>query len=276
MPGILWLVATPIGNLGDLTLRAIEVLRSVDAVICEDTRRTRVLLSAHGVGARLLSLPAFDERARAEPLVARLERGETLALCTDAGSPALSDPGQALVELAVSRGIRVTAAPGPSAAVVALELSGLPADRFFFAGFLPRKGGARREALAVLASLPATIVLFESPRRLAATLADLRAALGDRRAAVCRELTKRYEEVVRGTLGDLLVRFAGEVPGEIAVVVAGAAPARSEAAEPLDDAIGRLAAQGLRTREIARVLASERGLPAREVYARALDLASRK
>ncbi len=276
MTGTLWLVATPIGNLGDVTLRALEILRSADAVVCEDTRRTRSLLSAHGVpAARLVSLPAFDERSRAAALVERLLAGETLALCTDAGSPAVSDPGQALVELAASRGVPVSAVPGPSAALAALQLSGLPTERFFFAGFLPRKGGARRVALSELAAIPATLVLFESPRRLHETLEDLRAALGDRRAAVCRELTKIHEEVTRGTLGELAGRHAGEVLGEVTVVVSGPRGGRERVAapeEPLDDAIRRLAAEGLHTRDLARRLAEERHLPARQVYARALAL----
>ncbi|MHB8420217.1 MAG: 16S rRNA (cytidine(1402)-2'-O)-methyltransferase [Myxococcales bacterium] len=276
MSGVLHLVATPIGNLGDITLRALAALRSADAVICEDTRRTRRLLEAHGIHAQVLSMPAFEERQRAEALLDRLERGETLALCTDAGSPGVSDPGQLLVALALERGLEVTALPGPSAAIAALQLSGLPSDRFFFAGFLPRKGGGRRRALAELERLPATVVLFESPRRLHETLLDLAGALGDRRAAVARELTKLHEEVVRGRLSELAARFAGETLGEVAVVVEGAEPGARPAQpaedelEPLDDAIRRLADQGLHTRELARRLAQERRIPAREIYARAL------
>lgn len=277
MAGTLYLVATPIGNLGDVTLRALELLRSADAVVCEDTRRTRRLLEAHGIRATLLSMPAFDERARAEALVARLDRGEKLALCTDAGSPGISDPGQELVARALEKGIEVIALPGASAALAALQLSGLPSDRFFFAGFLPRKGGGRREALAELAAVPATLVIFESPRRLHETLEDLAAVLGDRRAAVARELTKLHEEVARGRISELAARFAGETLGEVAIVVEGPSGAAPKApAEPLDDAIRRLAGEGLRTRELARRLGEERRVPAREVYARALELLHRE
>jgi 16S rRNA (cytidine1402-2'-O)-methyltransferase len=273
LPGELFLVATPIGNLGDVTLRALEVLRRVDGVICEDTRRTRNLLEAHGIRARLISMPAFDERRRGEALVERLEQGERLALCTDAGSPSVSDPGQALVALAIARGIPVTALPGATAVVSALQLSGLPSDRFLFAGFLPRKGGARRDALAELAGIRATLVLFESPQRLGETLTDLIAALGNRRAAVARELTKLHEEVARGPLSELAGRFAGPVRGEVTIVIEGAGEAqRAEPEEPLDEAIRRLAAEGLHTRELARRLATEREIPSREVYARALAL----
>jgi 16S rRNA (cytidine1402-2'-O)-methyltransferase len=273
VPGELYLVATPIGNLGDITLRALELLRAVDGVICEDTRRTRTLLEAHGIQARLISMPAFDERRRAEGLVERLERGERLALCTDAGSPSVSDPGQALVALAIARAIPVTALPGASAVVAALQLSGLPSDRFLFTGFLPRKGGARREALEELAGIRATLVLFESPRRLRETLTDLVEALGDRRAAVARELTKLHEEVARGKLSELAGHFAGEVRGEVAIVIEGAGEAlRTQPEEPLDDAIRRLDGEGLRTRDLARQLATERQVPAREIYARALQI----
>ncbi len=274
MAGRLTLVATPIGNLGDVSARALEALRDADAVVCEDTRRTRKLLEAHGVRAKLLSMPAFDERRRAEALVARLEQGEKLAFCTDAGSPSVSDPGQARGALAVERGIPVTAVPGPSAPLLALQLSGLPVARFLFVGFLPRKGGARRDALAELGASRATVVLFESPRRLHETLVDLAAALGDRRGAVARELTKLHEEVARGTLTELAARFSDETLGEVTIVIEGAVgPAQPvEAAEPLDDAIRRLAGEGLRTREIARRLAEERGSPAREIYARVLEL----
>jgi 16S rRNA (cytidine1402-2'-O)-methyltransferase len=273
MPGELFLVATPIGNLGDITLRALEVLRAVDGVICEDTRRTRTLLEANGIRARLISMPAFDEHRRVESLVERLEAGERLALCTDAGSPSVSDPGQALVAQAIARSIPVTALPGPSAVVTALQLSGLPCDRFLFVGFLPRKGGARREALEELARIRATLVLFESPQRLQETLIDLIAALGDRRAAVARELTKLHEEVARGPLSELAAHFAAGVRGEVTLVVEGAGEvARAEPEESLDDAIRRLAAEGLHTRELAHRLATERKVPSREIYTRALQL----
>ena len=218
-------------------------------------------------------MPAFDEHRRAMGLVERLEQGERLALCTDAGSPSVSDPGQALVALAISHSIPVTALPGASAVVAALQLSGLPCDRFLFVGFLPRKGGARRAALEELAGIRATLVLFESPQRLGETLTDLIAALGDRRAAVARELTKLHEEVARGPLSELAGHFSTGVRGEVTLVIEGANEAvRVEPEEPLDDAIRRLAAEGLHTRELARRLAAEREVSSREIYARALQI----
>ena len=270
--GTLYLIATPIGNLGDITLRSLETLRQVSAVVCEDSRRTRILLTAHGIQARLLSFPAFDERRRVDDILRRLEGGDSLALCSDAGSTSISDPGQALVAGAIARGIPVTSLPGPSVVLPALQLSGLDSDRFLFVGFLPRKGGSRRAALEELRASPATLVLFESPRRLGPTLAELAVALGDRRAAVARELTKIHEEVVRGRLSELAERFAAGTLGEVTLVIEGAPPVIPEATEPLDDAIRRLGQEGLRTREIARQLATERGLSARAIYARVLEL----
>ncbi len=278
MAGTLYLVATPLGNLGDVTLRALELLRQVSLVVCEDTRRTRTLLVAHGITARLASLPAFAEAERSRALVARLLGGESLALCTDAGSAAVSDPGRLLVEAALEAGVPVTALPGPSAPIVALQLSGLPTDRFLFAGFLPRKGGARRDALRELAGERATLVLFESPRRLAETLQDLASALGDRRAAVARELTKLHEEVTRGRLSELADRFSAGTLGEVTLVVEGAVepPLGQPRAPPLDEAIRELAGQGLKLREIAHRLAIERETSSREIYARALEVLGKR
>jgi 16S rRNA (cytidine1402-2'-O)-methyltransferase len=278
MAGTLSLVATPLGNLGDVSLRALELLRRVDGVICEDTRHTRKLLSAHGIRTRLLSLTSFDEAGRASALLDRVAAGENLALCSDAGSVSISDPGQHLVAAALARGIAVDALPGPCAAVLALQLSGLPTDRFFFAGFLPRKGGARRAALASLAGLDATSILYESPRRLAATLDELQQALGDRPATVARELTKLHQEVVRGTLSTLAQKFAQGARGEVTLVVAGA-PERSAGIAPgprtsadLDADIRAAEAEGLGVRELSRRVAKAHGLPARAVYRRALEL----
>jgi 16S rRNA (cytidine1402-2'-O)-methyltransferase len=277
MAGTLSLVATPLGNLGDVSLRALELLRRVDGVICEDTRRTRKLLSAHGIRARLLSLTSFDEAGRAAALLDRVAAGENLALCSDAGSVSISDPGQLLVSQALARGIPVDALPGPCAAILALQLSGLPTDRFFFAGFLPRKGTAREAALASLAGLDATLVVYESPRRLAPTLEDLQRCLGDRPAAIARELTKLHQEVVRGTLSTLVQHFASGARGEVTVVVAGApAPPPARVAGPrvaeLDADIRAAEAEGLGVRELSRRVAKAHGLPSRAVYRRALEL----
>jgi 16S rRNA (cytidine1402-2'-O)-methyltransferase len=269
--GTLYVVATPIGNLGDLTPRAAEVLQRVDAVAAEDTRRTSQLYAHLGARAPpLLSLPAFDERGRLQAVVARLEAGQAVALCTDAGTPGVSDPGAALVAAAWVAGARVVPIPGPSAALTALMASGLPADRFFFTGFLPRKGGSRTEALALLARLPATLVLYEAGNRTAETLRDLAAALGDRPAAVGRELTKLHEELARGSLLELAGRFAGEVRGEVTIVVAGGDGASAaEAAAPterLEDELQRRLAAGEAPSGLARDVAKARGLKLSDVY----------
>jgi 16S rRNA (cytidine1402-2'-O)-methyltransferase len=274
--GTLYVVATPIGNLGDLSARAADVLRSVRAVAAEDTRRTLRLFAHLGVPPpAMLSLPAFDERARVGPILARLAAGDDVALCTDAGTPGISDPGEALVAAAWQAGVRVVPVPGPCAAVAALSASGLPAARFLFAGFLPRKGGARAEALAELAAVRAAIVLHEAGNRLAETLADLRAALGDRQALVARELTKLHEELARGPLSGLAPRFAGEVRGEVTIVVAPPAEARpsiERPAEELEDELRRRVAAGEKATEIAKVVARARGLARADVYARLLEL----
>ncbi len=269
--GTLYVVATPIGNLGDLSPRAAEVLRSVSAVAAEDTRRT-MKLYAH-LGAKppdLISIPAFDERTRARAVVDRLRDGESVALCTDAGTPAVSDPGAALVAAAWAAGARVVPVPGPSAALAALQASGLPADRFLFAGFLPRKGAGRAEAIAALAATPATIVLYEAGNRTAATLRDLALALGDREALVARELTKLHEELARGRLSELAERFSGEVRGEVTLVVAGEGdrvPAPVEPPEPLERELARREAAGEAPSAIAREVARARGLRRADVYA---------
>ncbi len=270
-PGTLYVVATPIGNLGDLSPRAAEVLRSVAAVAAEDTRRTLKLYAHMGVRPpRLVSLPAFAERARLGPIVERLRAGEDVALVSDAGTPAVSDPGQALVEAAWEAGARVVPVPGPSAALAALSASGLPSDRFLVTGFLPRAGGARAEALAGLASVPATLVIFEAGNRTAATLRDLAAALGDRPAAVGRELTKLHEQIARGRLSELAASFAGEVRGEVTLVVAGpaGAPRPVAEAEPLEAELRRRLEAGEPPTAVARQVARARGLTRREVYAR--------
>ena len=270
MPGTLYVVATPIGNLGDLTPRAAEVLRSVAAVAAEDTRRTLKLFAHLGAPAPdMLSLPAFDERARVGRIVGRLVAGEDVALCTDAGTPGVSDPGAALVAAAWEAGARVVPVPGPSAALAALSASGFPADRFLFAGFLPRKGGARAEALRALAGAGATLVLYEAGNRTAATLADLAAALGDRPALVARELTKLHETLLRGTLTDVAARIPADVPGEVTIVVSGegAEPVVEQPAEPLEAELARRLAAGEPPTAIAREVARARGLKRADVYA---------
>ena len=268
--GTLYVVATPIGNLGDLSPRAAEVLRRAHAVVAEDTRRTLKLFAHLAVRApALISLPAFDERGRVGPILDRLRAGEAIAFCTDAGTPGVSDPGQALVAAAWEAGARVVPVPGPSAALAALSASGLSADRFLFVGFLPRKGASRAQALAWLKTVPATLVLFEAGNRASATLRDLRVALGDRPAALARELTKLHEEIARGRLSDLASRFAAEVRGEVTLVVAGAgAGADAAPEEDLDVELRRRLAAGEPPSTIAREVARARGLPRRQVYSR--------
>lgn len=273
--GTLHLVATPIGNLEDVTLRALRVLREADRVYAEDTRRTRVLLGRHAIGARPRSLHEHNEEARIAEVLAALEGGQQVALVSDAGTPLVSDPGARLVAAAIAAGHTVVPVPGASAPLAALVASGLPGAPFTFLGFLPRKAGERDRLLARHRDRAETLVLFESPQRLAATLRALAAVLGERRASVARELTKVHEEHARGSLGDLAERFAGGTRGEVTIVVAGADAAlaatpalASDAA--IDARIAALAAQGLRARQIAATIAAEAGVPKRDAYARAV------
>lgn len=273
-PG-LFLVATPIGHLSDITLRALEVLAKADIVACEDTRVTRRLLSAHGIGGaeRLVAYHEHNAVAETPRLVARLQAGASVALVSDAGTPLLADPGFLLVRACRAAGIPVTAVPGPSAAVTALQLSGLPAERFLFAGFLPAKSAARRRAIESLKAVPATLIFYEAPHRLADTLADLVAVLGPRPAAVARELTKLFEEV-RGDSLDALARHyaeAGAPRGEIVLLVG--PPPDEPAAEAVDlDALLAAALRRESLRDAVAAVASATGQPKRLVYARALAL----
>jgi 16S rRNA (cytidine1402-2'-O)-methyltransferase len=266
-------VATPIGNLEDVSLRALRVLREVELVLAEDTRRTRILLDRHRIGAKPVSLHAHNEAARTAEVVARLDAGGDVALVSDAGTPLISDPGDRIVAAALAAGHQVAAIPGASAVLSALCVSGLPAVPFSFVGFLPRRASECERALAALRERSETLVFFESPHRVAATLARLRAALGDRRACAARELTKLHEEVVRGTLGELEQRFADGARGELTLVVEGArAPEAALAGEQLDAAIRELADAGHSARAISERLARPAGLAKREIYARAVAL----
>jgi 16S rRNA (cytidine1402-2'-O)-methyltransferase len=266
----LYVVATPIGNLRDLTERAREVLAACDGVVAEDTRHSGQLLKHLGIKKPFHSLPAFDEAARVEPIVRRLVSGETLALVTDAGTPAVSDPGGLLVRRAVEEGVQVIPVPGASAAVAALSVSGFAEGRFHFAGFLPRKASHREEMLGELSGLRAQLVFYESPQRLHETLLDLRAALGDRPALVARELTKVHEELARGTLSELAEHFAGEVRGEVVVVVSGAQPSPAEDPADLEKEVRERLAGGERPKEIAEALSGSHSK--REVYQLAIKL----
>lgn len=274
-PG-LYLVATPIGNARDITLRALDVLGAADLLAAEDTRNTRRLLQIHGVRRDLRSLVPYHDHngAAARPrLLAALAEGLSVALVSDAGTPLVADPGFRLAAEAAAAGHPVVAVPGASALLAALSVAGLPTDRFLFAGFLPPRRAARRRALEELAPVPATLVFYESPRRLAECLADMAEVLGPGRdAAVARELTKRFEEARRGTLASLAEAYGGEAEprGEI-VVLAGPPVATAASPEALDAALGA-ALEGQSVRDAASEVAASLGLPRREVYARALEL----
>jgi len=270
----LYIVATPIGNLGDVTLRALMILAAADAILAEDTRVSRILLARYGIDTPLSPYHEHNAAEARPRALKRIAEGQALALISDAGTPLVSDPGYKLVAEAVAAGFAVTSAPGASAALAALCVAGLPTGRFFFEGFLPSRSAARRERINALAGVPATLVFYESPMRLAEQLADLAAELGPRPAAVARELTKLHEEVRRGTLDALAAAFAaGEPPrGEIVVVV-GPPEAREAVNERALDEEIREALQTLSVRDAAAAVAAKHGLPRRKIYARALALA---
>jgi 16S rRNA (cytidine1402-2'-O)-methyltransferase len=272
-PGTLYVVATPLGNLEDVTLRALRVLREARLVACEDTRRTARLLSAHGIATPTTSYFEHNERWKGARILNVVREGGDVALVSDAGTPGISDPGYRLVREAREEGLPVVPVPGPSAAVAALSVSGLPTDRFLFVGFLPPRQGARRAALEQLASARATLVFYESPVRALACLDDMREILGDRPAFLCREATKLHEEYRRGALAELRAHLSppNEIRGEITLVVAGApdrAPATTETPEAL---FARLTAAGRTRRAAVKEVARALGLPAREVYRRVLQ-----
>ncbi len=268
VPGTLFVVATPLGNLEDLTLRALRMLREVTLVACEDTRRTATLLRAHGIATPTTSFFEHNERWKGERILAVLREGRSVALVSDAGTTGISDPGYRLVRDARAASLPVVPVPGPSAAIAALSVSGLPSDRFLFVGFLPARAGARRRALEELAEERATLVVYESPLRIVETLAAMREALGEREAFLCREATKVHEEYVRATLSELQARLAAResVKGEIVLVVAGR-PEKAPLAGADPVALYRtLAAEGRARRDAVKETARQLGLPAREVY----------
>jgi len=276
MAGALVLVATPIGNMGDLSPRAIEALRTADAICCGDSRRTGRLLELAGVArtSPLLVVNDHTEAARIGDVLARLGRGERVAVVTDAGMPGISDPGERLARAASAEGFVVEVVPGPSAAIAGLVASGLPTGRFVFEGFLPRKGSARNQRLAELASERRTLVLYEAPHRLERTLADLAAAFGgERRVALARELTKLHEEVWRGSLDAAIEWTTAQPPrGEFVVVVDGAAAPADATDDDLRAAITDALGRGLSPRDAAAVVASALGVPKRRAYAMTVDV----
>jgi 16S rRNA (cytidine1402-2'-O)-methyltransferase len=269
----LHIVATPIGNLRDMTLRALDVLQAADLIACEDTRVFAKLASHYGIAAPTVAYSDATQDDAEPRLLRALAAGKRVALVSDAGMPLISDPGYRLVRAALAAGHFVTAAPGASALPMALALSGLPTDRFFFGGFLPAKEGERRRAIAAAGSVPATLVFFEAPHRLAASLADLAELLGPRPAAIARELTKLFEEVRRAPLDQLASHYAGqpEIKGEIAVVIGPPDPAAAPGPGAVDEAL-RLAMAGASVKDAAAEVAARYGLQRREVYARALEL----
>jgi 16S rRNA (cytidine1402-2'-O)-methyltransferase len=272
--GTLYLVATPIGNLEDITQRALRVLREVDLIACEDTRHTRTLLNHFGIATKTLSYHDHNERERAAELAARIDGGASIALVSDAGTPGINDPGFRLVRACVERDINVIPVPGATAFVSALVASGLPTDEFYFAGFLPSRQHARRLRLAALSAIPATLIFYEAPHRIAGTLADAREILGEREAAVARELTKLHEEIARGRLTDLIARFSGSTVarGEMVLVIDRHVIAGDETGEPqttnIAALVAALEAEGLDPRAALKRAARELGLNRDEAYRR--------
>jgi len=266
--GKLFLVATPIGNLSDISERAVKTLREVAFIACEDTRRTRILLQHQGISREMVSLPAFDEAFRAKAIVDRILAGQDCALVTDAGTPGISDPGEKLVAEALARDIQVLPIPGPSAFVLALSASGLPTSRFHFLGFLPRKEGERAAMLEEVEALSATLMIYESPRRVLETLADCLNALGDRRACVARELTKVHEEFLRGTLSGLISRLRNreELKGEVVILIEGRAAVERWETEKLRSALEAGLESGEKLKDLAKELSRESGWPSQQIY----------
>jgi 16S rRNA (cytidine1402-2'-O)-methyltransferase len=270
----LHVVATPIGNLGDISFRALATLAAADAVIAEDTRVTKTLLAHYGIATPLVAYHEHNAAVMRPHLLARLASGAALALVSDAGTPLVSDPGYKLVADALTENIEVISVPGASAVLAALVVAGLPTDRFFFEGFLPPKTGPRRQRIAELATIPGTLVFFESPRRVAAMVADLAAVLGPRDAALARELTKYYETVRRASLTDLAAALAQEEPpkGEIVVLVGPPGAEASQGSQEEIDARLTTALETLSVKDAAAIVSAATGQPRRKVYARAIEL----
>jgi 16S rRNA (cytidine1402-2'-O)-methyltransferase len=272
MPGTLYIVATPIGNLEDITLRAIRTLKEIDIIAAEDTRHTQTLLRHFSINTHLTSYHEHNERAKTGQLVARLERGESVALVSDAGTPGISDPGYRLVLEATRRGIRVVPIPGPSALIAALSASGLPTDGFNFRGFLPARKRERRSKLQELRLERYSIVVYETPHRLKESLDDIREIFGDRRMVMGREITKLHEEFLRGRISEVIAEVSRrEIRGEVALIIEGCSDVDPPSEEALRDEIAELVAEGLRVKEIAEVLGEKYGYSKRQIYGLAMD-----
>jgi 16S rRNA (cytidine1402-2'-O)-methyltransferase len=274
MTGTLYLVATPIGNLEDITHRAVRLLGEVDLIACEDTRHTKKLLSHYGINTRTISYHEHNERERAAELLEQLRQGSDVAVVSDAGTPGISDPGFRLARIAIDNGVRVVPVPGASALVSALVASGLPTDEFFFGGFLPARSGARRTRLSELRATAATLVFYEAPHRIAATLKDAREILGEREAVVARELTKLHEEIARGRLSELAARFSSSetARGEMVLVidrnVIPSAGETNDAVAGLGELVTKFEDEGLDHRAALKKAARELGLSRAEAYRR--------
>jgi 16S rRNA (cytidine1402-2'-O)-methyltransferase len=271
-PGVLYIVSTPIGNLEDITLRALRVLKEVDLIAAEDTRRTRQLLTHFGIHKPLISYHEHNRRMREKTLLNDLREGKSVALVTDAGTPGISDPGEELVRGAVQEGIPLVSIPGPVALVAALSVSGLPTESFLFYGFLPSKATARRKWLASLKERPETLVFYESPRRLSSLLEDAAQILGERRVVVAREMTKVYEEVYRGTVAEILEQLGKEeVKGEFTVIVEGnTSPPQVESSAVLEGLKRYYEEMGFSMKDSVDRVAEDLGIPRRQVYQESL------
>ncbi|ATW26464.1 16S rRNA (cytidine(1402)-2'-O)-methyltransferase [Candidatus Formimonas warabiya] len=272
--GILYVVGTPIGNLDDMTLRARRILQEVDLIAAEDTRHTRKLLSHFDIHTPMTSYFEHNKKEKGGYLISLLQQGKSVALVSDAGMPGISDPGEDVVKEAVRAGLKVVPIPGPSASLAALVVSGLPTARFVFEGFLPRDKKERKERLSLLCGELRTTILYESPYRLIETLEELLEYVGDRPAAVAREITKHYEEIIRGPLGDLILYFKEHPPkGEIALVLAGAQEAQAEfpGLGQIKEEINRLVAAGMMKKEAVKEVARRYGMPKSEVYKISLE-----
>jgi len=273
MPGILYIVATPIGNLEDITLRALRVLKDVDVIAAEDTRHTQILLNHHGIRTPLTSYHEHNERTKAQELVARLEQGQDIALVSDAGTPAISDPGFRLVVAAIHAGVRIIPIPGASALTAILSASGLATDRFIFEGFLPAKKKQRRERLQTLRDETRTLVFYEAPHRLRDALDDVHELLGNRETVLAREVSKVHEEFLRGPLSELICMLERqEIRGEVTLIISGSAGESRVNEDLLIAEIRELKGQGLRHKEIAEVLGEKFGYAKKEIYRLALAL----
>lgn len=274
MPGTLYVVATPIGNLADITLRALSTLREVDLIAAEDTRVTHNLLAHYGIETPTTSFHQHSLRRKAEKLLQMLEEGKDVALVSDAGTPGISDPGHEMISLAIANDIPVVAIPGPNAIITALVVSGLDTRHFAFEGFLPRRSGERRALFTALADEQRTILFYESPNRLLKSLLDMHAVLGDRRIAIVREATKMFEEVHRGTISTAIERFTAAKPkGEITLVLAGAGPKGDEVQlEQMDTALRECLGSGMSARDAAREVSTRYPVSKNAAYGRAIEI----